>query len=183
MAFITNFQAPVEEADLVDRFETDGLTNIDHVLSFEDTLREWTVDKECKIGDRVFFMCAATSKDHMAHVCKQIRELYKDESELIEYAEKEKALYKQYAGNIVAVGKVEEAPFQTQDSGYEHAYWRSPWYAKIHEFVLLDVPVNISEFRNFIKVSRTGSITRLNDDQASLLNEIILEKNPRLSFS
>lgn len=42
MAFIMNFQSPKTVEDLLDRFETDGLTNIDHIFHFEETLREWT---------------------------------------------------------------------------------------------------------------------------------------------
>lgn len=172
-AIITNFQAPKELDDLVDRYERDGLTNIDHLLQFDDTLGEWTVDKNDQVGDTVFFMCAVTSKDHMRRVLKEAKEL--ESSDIIAFAEDELELYEKYAGKIVAVGVIEEPPFDTYDSGYAYPGWRSPWYAKIGQFRLLDNPVSIDDFRSFIKVSRTGAITKLTTEQETQLKSLIKE--------
>ena len=46
-AFITNFQSPVELEDLIDRYETDQMTNIDHFFS-EATTLDWTVKKDAE---------------------------------------------------------------------------------------------------------------------------------------
>ena len=175
MAFITNFQSPVELDDLIDRYMTDGLTNIDHLFYDAEDEMEWTVDKEAKVGDTVFFMCAKTSVNHMGHVRTQARET--GEQDIIDYAEKEYELYKKYAGHIVAVGRIGKEPFQSDDSGYAFHYWRSPWYAEIHDLVMLDNPVHIGEFRDFITVSRTGAITRLDDEQADRLMNLIKTTN------
>ena len=78
------------------------MTNIDHILNFEATLREWTVDKNSRVGEIVFFMCAKTSKDHMGHVCAEARRQGYP-SDIIAFAEAERELYKKYAGNIVAI--------------------------------------------------------------------------------
>ncbi len=175
-AIIVNFQSPVELCDLIDRFERDGLTNIDHILNFENTLKEWTVDKNCAPGDVVFFMCAKTSKDHMGHVCSEARK-YGDEF-ILSFAEEKRELYKKYAGNIIAVGFIESNPFQTDDSGYEYSLWRNTWYAKICNFQLLNQLVSISEFRDYITVSRTGSITKLtNEQKQKLWNQIKVKNN------
>lgn len=58
LSIIINFQSPVEQKDFIDRYERDGMTNIDHILNIESTLKEWTVDKNSQVGDIVFFMCA-----------------------------------------------------------------------------------------------------------------------------
>lgn len=172
-AFIINFQSPFELDDLWDRYEKDGLTNIDHILHFEDTLGEWTVHKDAKVGDRVFFMCAVTSKDHMGHVCAEVRRSEEVPHEIVAFAEKERELYRRYAGTIVAVGRIAEEPFQSDDSGYANPVWRTPWYARIGNLQLLDKLVSIDESRSFIKVSRTGSITKLDKNQEDALEELV----------
>lgn len=89
------------------------------------------------------------------------------------FAEEKYALYQQYAGHLVAVGQVASAPFKLDYSGYEHAAWSSKWYAKIDKFELLDQPVPFSAFRDVVSISRTGSRTRLNDEQARFLQELV----------
>lgn len=165
--FILNFQAPKELEDLADRFYRDGLTNIIHILNFENTAQQWTVHKDAKVGDKVFFMCAKTSRDHMRRVAKQAEAVF--DEEIIEFARDNLALYKKYAGKIVAVGEVIEEPFETSDSGYGYPAWRQTWYAQIGHFKLLERPLDISEFRDFIFVSRTGSVTKLSDEQIAKL--------------
>jgi hypothetical protein len=70
-------------------------------------------------------------------------------------------------------------PFAS-DAGWAHAHWKSPWYATIADFRFLASPVDISEFRDFVKVSRTGAITRLSGDQAAALAELVRLRNPRV---
>lgn len=178
-ALITNFQSPVELRDLVDRYEKDGMTNIDHIFHYEDTFGEWTVDKNSQVGDIVFFMCAKTSKEHMGHVCAEARRQGCTD-QIIAFAEAERSLYKRYAGYIVAVGVIESEPFQEEDAGYAFPYWRSPWYAKIGNFELLNIPLHISEYRDYITVSRTGAITRLTKEQEEILKNQIQTKNPNI---
>ena len=179
-AAIINFQSPVELDDLIDRFRGDQLTNIDHIFKFEDTLGEWTVDRYSEMGDIVFFMCAKTSKDHMGHVCAQAKKT--EDEELIAYAESERALYKKYAGKILAVGAIMEDPFQTDNSGYEYQYWRNNWYARIGNYQLLKDPIDISDYRDYITVSRTGSITKLDIEQERKLITQIKSRNPEIEI-
>lgn len=179
-AFITNFQSPVELEDLIDRYEKDGLTNIDYLLENRYST-EWTVSRYACAGDIALFMCAKTSKEHMGHVCAEARRC--GDEELLEFAEQERELYRRYAGQIVAVGVVKSKPFQLENSGYTYQYWRSPWYARIDGLELLNNTVNISEFRDFITVSRTGAITTLTDEQWGQIKSIICRKNTNISFS
>lgn len=175
MAFILTFQAPVELEDLADRYERDRMTNIDHILNFDETPGEWTVDKRCSVGDTVFFRCAATSYGHIRRLANAAKREGKDE--LARFAEEERERYKEYAGMIVAVGKVADAPFQSEGSGYDHHYWRSPWYAKIGDFKLLSAPLYIDP-RGLIKISSIGSITKLDAEQERWLWELIRQEAP-----
>lgn len=171
-AIITNFQAPKKLDDLIDRYYRDGETNIDKILFDPKCMHtEWTVDRYNQIGDRVFFMCAKTSKDHMKRVLMQARST--EDQEIIEFAEKEMDLYQHFAGNIVAMGIIAELPFASEDSGYNNPGWKSPWYARIDDYCLLNRPVSIDVFRDFIKVSRTGAITKLTSEQEERLLELI----------
>lgn len=177
-AFITNFQSPVELDDLKDRLDCGGITNLDMILHPEKfSPIEWTVDKEAKIGDVVVFMCAKTSVNHIAHLCKQLKDGGGGASELSIFAESQKQNYKRFAGSVVALGRVAEEPFQTEISGWRTPYWRSPWYAKVDEIHVLRCPVFIEQFRNFISVSRTGAITKLTDEQWAMLKEVITIEN------
>ena len=178
MAIITNFQSPFEYEELVERYETPGQeTNLDYILQSESDLADWTVDKNCEPGDTVFFMCAKTSKDHMGHVCAEARR--HGNPDIIAYAEKERALYREYAGKILAMGKVAHYPEQL-DPGWEHTRWRSPWFSDFVGFHLSETPVSIDEFRSFITISRTGAITRLDASQENQLLELIAAKNANL---
>ena len=80
---------------------------------------------------------------------------------------------KKYAGCIVAFGRVAKELFQTEAPGWDAPYWRSPWYAEIDHILLLDMPIHISQFRDFITVSQTGAITRLNTEQWAKLRTLI----------
>ena len=69
--------------------------------------------------------------------------------------------------------------FITRDAGWEAPYWRSPWYARIDNIHVLDAPVSIDQFRDFIKVSRTGAITKLTPKQEALLQNLVAENASR----
>lgn len=176
-AFITNFQSPVELVDLVDRYERGKITNLDMILEHEKYAPlEWTCDKDAKIGDTVYFMCAKTSVNHMGHICSVLRAADKENTDLYAFALAQRAAYREYAGKIVAVGQVADEPFQTEVSGWDAPYWRSPWYARIENIKLFAEPVDISAFRDFIKVSRTGAITKLTPEQWQQLAQIVEQK-------
>lgn len=169
-SFITNFQSPVGIDDLVERFEV-GQSNIDILFaSAIDGWTEWTVAKDAEIGDTVFFMCAKTSKDHIRAGVNEAKRL--GNRDLILFAEEQKEKYYRYHGKILAIGKVVDQPRQDV-SEFEYQYWRSPWYARIEQIEILEKPVDISDFRDFITVSRTGAITKLTVEQEEKLLQLI----------
>ena len=177
-SFITNFQSPVELDDLVDRYKRNRVTNLEMVINHEKYAPiEWTVDKDAAIGDTVYFMCAKTSIDHIGHLCALLRRTEETDKGLIVFAEALREKYKRAAGHIIAVGRVADQPFRTEITGWENPYWRSPWYARIENIHVLDVPVGIAEFRDCIKVSRTVAITKLTQGQEELLQNLIAAKD------
>lgn len=177
MVIITNFQPPKDIDDLKDRlYNRNGFTNLEILLT-DATFSgktEWTVDKDCQIGDTVLFMCAKTAKDHIGHVCAEAKRLNNDE--LIKFAEEEREKYNKYAGNIIAVGVLESLPFQSE-TVFLYQGWKSPWYGKVGDLRLFKHPISIDDFRDFIKISRTGSITKLSNEQWERLKEIIFIKS------
>lgn len=176
-AFITNFQSPVKLDDLIDRFERGGVTNLDMILDREqDACIKWTVDKNATVGDTVYFMCAKSSADHMRHLCALLRKAKDADEGLLAYAKAQHKQYQEKAGQIIAVGRVADAPFSTFDSGWNSPYWRSPWYARIDDIRILDRSVSIEEFHEVIHVSRTGAITRLTNEQNEFLHKLIARK-------
>ena len=181
MAIITTFQSPFTFEELVERYETPGHpTNLDFILQGESDFGEWTVDKDCKPGDTVFFRCATTSADHMRRRYTEARR--HGDPGLIEYAEKERALYRQYAGKILAIGEIAEPPVQ-MDSEWEHTHWRSRWYADIADYQLLEAPVAFEDYRDFVKICTTGAITKLDTSQENRLLQLVNAGNPNLQDS
>jgi len=117
-AFITNYQSPVEMQDLEDRFRRGGISNLNMLLHWRQFQPlEWTVDKQAVVGDTVLFMCAKTSVDHIGRLYTQIRKAGQKDSALGRFAAAQQALYKKYAGCIVAFGRVAKEPFQTEAPG------------------------------------------------------------------
>ncbi len=169
-SFITNFQSPVGIEDLSERFEA-GKSNIDILLESQNKgWTEWTVAKDAKVGDTVFFMCAKTSRDHIRSCVKEAKA--SGNIGLLNFAEEQKSKYYQYAGKILAFGIVVEKP-RPSFVEWEYQYWKSPWYARIEQIEFLVNPIDIAEFRNFITVSRTGAITKLDEEQEMQLLQLI----------
>lgn len=174
-AYIANFQSPSDLQELEWFYERGASTNLGAILEVlpGNPLGEWTAPRWAKTGDLVFFMCAATSPNRMGHVCKQARDA--DDERLIIFAEKERTLYKQYAGKIVAMGRVAAEPYTEEGSG-PRALKRAP----IRNFIRFYNPIIRDEYIDFIKVSRTGSITKLDEQQMTTLLQLAKVKNNNL---
>ena len=139
-----------------------GRTNID-VLLDDVNAHEivWTVPSNSDAGDIVVFACARTAKDHMAHVCVQVRS--EGKSELLRFAEEQRAKYNKYSGRIIGAGVIEETP-RPDDAFGQRAY-----SAKISRIRLLNKPIDLSEFKGDIKLSTFSAHTKLNHQQWELL--------------
>ena len=85
-------------------------------------------------------------------------------------------LYERYGGKIFAVGKVCSIPKYNHEN-LKELHWGSPIYANYDEVTLLEHPIDISEFREYITVSRGGAITPVLGESFSRLKGSILQRN------
>ncbi|MGT2757424.1 hypothetical protein [Streptococcus ovuberis] len=178
MPLIMTFTSPMTLEDLIDRYYSDGLTNIDHILHFEDTPQVWTVDEDSQMGDTIFFTCAENAVAHMARLVAEIASFegqVEDFDQVLAYAKNQQNLYETYAGQLLAVGRLASPPFQRESPGYAFAAWSNPWYAKVSDFRRLTQPLLVSAFSDFIIFSETSSRTYLTDDQYRQLSLLVLE--------
>ena len=174
-AFITNFTSPTDIEDLKYFFHEQGGTNLDVLIDEYKEGTEWSVHSGATIGNIVFFMCAKTSWDtrHVGGLRKIARE--EGDPALIRFAEDQYKKYKKYAGKILAVGQITDNPYEISPQYYGQ---RSQWFARIDNIVLFAKPVDISQFNDFVMVSRTNAITKLTPEQTGSLMKIIQRENP-----
>ena len=172
-SFITNFQSPADLNELISFHRQGYGSNLEALLNDSQNGTNWTVPSYAKIGDIVFFMCAKSSVDyrHMAGIRKLARNT--GDPAIISLANDQYDLHEKYAGKILAVGTVKNAP-QKREAGSAYPGWG----ADIDSIVFLKQPVDINEFRSFITVSTRGAITKLDDTQYQALMRLIEKNNP-----
>lgn len=149
--------------------------DMDAVL--EDSYVEWTAPKDAQVGDRVFFMHAVTAVDKIRRLQRQLQQ-ERDEIPELNFSLLEAALrhardtYDAFGGCVFATGTVNGPIIEDHVARADGLHWRSIYYAPIGGVSVLPRPVPISEFRDFIKVSRTGAITKLDREQAQRLEQL-----------
>ncbi|MBP3883500.1 MAG: NADAR family protein [Olsenella sp.] len=162
-AFVTNIVFPRDYDEWEHRFLNGIPYDIEDVLSNE--YEEWTVPRWCKRDDVVFFMFAKTSGQSIAHLRavykKERRQGYDEETRL--RCEKEleriRRINDRYGGKIFAVGRVCGDIIFDDDPEVYKRHWGSNLYADIDSVNVLERPVDISEFKGFLTISRVGAIT------------------------
>ena len=183
-AFISNISFPKTLDELYFYATEHGSFNIEDVLCEKTVV--WTSPKWAKIGDTVFFMHSKTSKSIITSLRTQ---LYKEKNDLLQeeyhilmdWINRGLDLYGRYGGKIFAIGKVIGAPEHISDSdnNYEDAsfyHWGSRIYSNIEVFVL-EKPIDISDFNDFIFVSRQSGITPVFGKEYIRLKNLITSKN------
>lgn len=163
-AFINNFSFPIsidELRNLIDK----GSFDLEVLLEEEET--SWTVPKWVKQGDIVFFMHARTAITKitalMTEVNREKEFLSKEEYEtMIAWLIRAKKLHQVYGGKILAIGRVtgEGAYIDIPDGGDVKTHWQSRIYADIDSIILLENPVDLSEFKSFITLTLGGVSVR-----------------------
>lgn len=145
---------------------------------------EWTVPKWAKVGDIVFFMHSKTSNSTISKLFSELehtKQLYSDSSydKLMKALFHGKELYEQYGGKIFAIGMVDGAPFHDDllIDYQQELHWKSKIYAKISNLCCLATPIDISEFRDFITISRQSGITPVFGKEYDKLKQLIINKN------
>lgn len=183
-SFINNISFPKTLDELYFFATEHGSFNVEDVLYEEETV--WTSPKWAKIGDIVFFMHSKTAKSTITSLRTQLNFDRDNISKkkyniLMDWINRGLDLYSQYGGKIFAIGKVTGAPEYIVDSDddYEDAsfyHWGSRIYSEIKVFVL-ETPIDISEFNDFIFVSRQSGITPVFGKEFINLRDLIASKN------
>ncbi|MBQ2661195.1 MAG: hypothetical protein IJF80_00905 [Clostridia bacterium] len=183
-SFINNISFPKTLDELYWFAEEHGCYPVEDILQEAETV--WTSPRWAKIGDIVFFMHSKTAKSTITKLRTQLynerdnisKEKFKT---LIDWINRGLGLYKLYGGKIFAIGEVIGAPqyISDFDEDYEETtfyHWGSRIYAEI-EVSLLDTPIDISEYNDFILVSRQSGITPVFGKEFIQLKELICSKN------
>lgn len=162
--------------------QTQGFTLPENLMSAFDN--EWTAPKWAKAGDIVFFMHSKTAR---STITKLRSELIRkrdgistaDYDRLMGYIGHALDIHAKYGGKIFAVGRICGGPeyVQPEDVVNEVLHWKSRNYSAIDNIHVLEHPVDISVFRDYIHISRGSSITPLFDTNFDKLRVDIGKEN------
>lgn len=176
-AFINNISFPSTLDELeyfADQF------NVEEILTADET--EWTAPKWVVPGDIVFFFHAKTAISRITKLETELRHekgsLPEEEHEWLWNAlQRARVLYKNYGGKIFALGRISGQSTYDLQEGDEIFHWRSRFYAPIDRLYVLEHPLDISEFSDFIFLSRQSAITPVIGNDFKRLKKIIMKNN------
>ena len=176
-AFIDNISFPMTLEEL-ERFA--DWFNVEEILNVAET--EWTAPRWAVEGDIVFFFHAKTAIQKITMLetkLKQEKTEYSEEDYrwLWESLQRARELYKLYGGKIFAIGRVSGRTEYDSQEGDEILHWASRFYAPIDRIFVLQQPIDISEFSDFLPVSTRGAITPVVGSDFDRLKKIICAKN------
>ena len=176
-AFLNNISFPKSLDEL--EFFADGF-NVEEILTVSET--EWTAPKWAVEGDIVFFFHAKTAIQWIRKLETKLKSektfLPAEKAQKLESAlNRARRLYKKYGGKIFAVGRVSGRPVYDSQDDDEIYHWNSKFYAKIDEIFVLRQPIDISEFSDFLMVSRQSAITPVVGDDFEHLKALTAAKN------
>ena len=92
-----------------------------------------------------------------------------------------RTLYDLYGGKIFAVSRVIGAPFYVKEES-EILHWRGRIYAEIGDIHILENPIDISAFSDFIMLSRQSAITAVLGENFEMLKRTISATNKVPSY-
>lgn len=157
-----------------------GIYDIEALLDNKEPIA-WTAPRWAKVGDIAFFMHAKSARIRISAARTELRKRKGQYSEeefntISKWLDKGKDYYNKYGGKIFAVSRVIMNP--EYDELEEDTHWGSRIYAEMDQRWILNNPVDIAEFRDFIQVSRQSSITPIYGKEYESLKELIISKNP-----
>ena len=159
-AFIDNISFPMTLEEL-ERFA--DWFNVEEILNVAET--EWTAPRWAVEGDIVFFFHAKTAIQKITMLetkLKQEKTEYSEEDYrwLWKSLQRARELYKSYGGKIFAIGRVSGRTEYDSQEGDEVLHWASRFYAPIDRIFVLQQPIDISEFSDFLPVSTRGAAAK-----------------------
>ena len=150
MIFISNFNNSRDLVDIKYQFDNGETTNINillHDFAYGNT--SWSVPKKAVPGDIMIFMCAKAARHNLGLATSHIPDDYGQN--FLSFVVEQKKLYKQYSGCILGYGIVASTPEYDQGCNW--------WFSDVDNLQQFIEPVSINEFRSFISISKTNSIT------------------------
>ena len=145
---------------------------------------EWTMPKWALENDIVFFFHAKTAIQSIRRLESELNRNIEIENYdiLLQGLQHARELYSKYGGKIFAIGRVLGRPFYDDGEWQEGAHWNGKVYAEIGDIAILQNPVDVDEFSNFITVSRHSAITSVVGPDFEKLKEIIAKSNKIPSY-
>ncbi len=174
-AYINNISFPSNLEELSNRIDEFGTMDMEDVIASNPG--EWSVPKYAKAGELVFFMHTKTANAKISAVKREYLNSQDKDKNIWNVLLRAKEIYKKFGGKIFAIGFISEDP-ECYDPPLDYeVHFKSKYFANITNTFVLDNPIDISEFRDFIKISQFGSITILDNKKFNKLRELILTKN------
>jgi len=179
-AFVVNHTFPNSLHEVLQEIECRGFLTIELLLHEKKV--QWTVPRWCKSGDIAFFMFSKTSNARISSLVTEFnktKENYsiRERRILEETLLFGRDLYKKYGGCIFAFARVEGTIVNEKSDPDSTMHWRSPIYAPMGQLTLLERPISIEEFREFITISRQNTITPILGEAFDKLRDIIISCN------
>lgn len=183
-AFVTNNTLPQDFDDFFQYLVLGYIYPVEQLIYNDGVPEEWTAPKWCREDDVVFFMFATRAKTNLSRARTEYRQLYRDQfdeesqnaiEETFDYLYD---LHRKYGGKIFAIGRVSGASFYggSVEDGRD-VHWKSTIYAPVSDIYQLERPVDISEFRDFLTISRVGTITPVMGSAFHQLKTLIMRHN------
>lgn len=169
MIYIANFTISRELPDVKYYYDHGEKSNIDFLLEdFPSGWTNWSCPPKASPGDIVVFMCAKTARNNLgmatSHIPTHYSQAFRD------FVDRQKQLYKKYSGHLLGCGIVASTPEPDLNGNRR--------YADVDQLQQFPTPIYIDEFRSFIKISSTSSITYLKDEQWDRIKWLVNQKNP-----
>ena len=178
--FINNISFPQSLEEIKDIYiDERGCYDIEDLVESNETT--WTSPKWAMAGDVCLFMHAKTASSTISRLKTELmrsKDFYSetDYKELLSWLEKGKRLYNKYGGKIFAVAQV-IGPAEEDKGSNGGVHWSSRIYSDMGMIWLLEHPIDISQFREYVVVSNRGAITPVLGKEYSGLKGLILEYN------
>ena len=175
-AIINNISFPKSLDELRHFAYNVGHYDVEDILHNGDT--EWSMPKWAVPNDIVFFFHAKTAINTIRRLEIQAeRDNPVDRDSLLYWLQKARNLYDKCGGKIFAIGRVLHRPFYDDLADADGLHWSGKIFAAIGDIYVLENPVDISEFSDFIYLSRQSAITAVLGSDFERLKEIMLRNN------